>query len=179
MRSAHGAVRIFTQLEFPELEVERIEEQQSANQRLALAENQLDGFERLNRSNDAWQHSQHSTFSATWNQARRWRLRVEATVARAFPGVEHGSLPFKAEDAAVNVRLAQQDARIVHQIARGEVVRAVGNDVIVAEDVKRVLGSKPRLVQNHFHIRVDLADSVARRFKLGPPHIIGIMDNLP
>src|SRR5690348_2163959 len=161
MRSAHRALRIFAQFQFPELEIQRIEQQQTANQRLALAENQLDGFKRLNRTDDAGQHSQYSAFGTAWNEARRWRLRVEAAVARAFAGVKYGSLPLEAKDAAVNIRLSQQNASIVHQVPGGEIVRAVDDDVIVAEDIERVLGSQPRLVGNHLHVWIDIADGVA------------------
>ena len=52
--------------------------------------------------------------------------------------IEHARLPLEAEDAAVDVRLAEQGARVVDQVAGREVVGAVGDDVVVLENLERV-----------------------------------------
>ena len=58
--------------------------------------------------------------------------RIEAAIARAVLGREHRRLSVEAEDAAVHVRLPEQHAGVVHQVARREVVGAVDDDVVVA-----------------------------------------------
>ena len=72
------------------------------------------------------------------HQPGRRRLGIQAAVARAAGRREHRRLAFEAEDAAVDVRLPQQHAGVVDEVARGEVVGAVEDDVVVAEDVERV-----------------------------------------
>src|SRR5207244_13429533 len=59
-----------------------------------------------------------------WNQSRRWRLGIEAAIARSFFGGEDAGLAFKAEDRSVDVRLAGEHAGVVHQVARGKVIRS-------------------------------------------------------
>ena len=53
--------------------------------------------------------------------------------------------PFEAENRAVHIRLAEQHAGIVHQIARREIVRAVDDDVVVLEKIERVFAGQARL----------------------------------
>src|SRR3712207_8323621 len=48
-----------------------------------------------------------------------------------------------------DVRLAEDHRGVVHQVAGGEVVGAVEDQVVVAEDVEHVRGVEPRLVQPH------------------------------
>src|SRR5208282_4188467 len=133
MLAAHWTSRIFAQLEFAEFHAERIEEQQPANEALAAAKNQLDGFHRLDGTDDARQHAQHAALSAGGHESWRRRFRIQAAVARSFRHAEHRSLPFKAKDRAVNVWLAEQNARVVDEIARREIIGAIHNDVEILE----------------------------------------------
>ena len=84
--AADGAVGIFAQLQGAEAHAESIDQQQAADQRLADAENQLDGLGRLDDADEAGQNTKHAAFGAGGNKARRWRLRVEAAIAGAFFG---------------------------------------------------------------------------------------------
>ena len=52
--------------------------------------------------------------------------------------MEDRGLPLKAEDGAIDIRLIEQHARVIHEIARGEVVRAIDDDVVIAEEIERV-----------------------------------------
>ena len=76
-------------------------------------------------------------------------------------------------------RLAQLQRRVVDQVARREVVRAVDDDVVVLDDVEDVRRLEPRLVPDHLHVRVQLGDRDARRIDLGHPHPIGRVQDLP
>ena len=51
---------------------------------------------------------------------------------------EDAGLALEAEDAAVGVGLAGEDAGVVDEVAGLEVVGAVGDDVVVLEDLERV-----------------------------------------
>ena len=179
MRSAHRAFGVLAQLELAELQIERVKQQQPPDERPAPAEDQLDGLERLDRAHDSRQHAQHASLGATRHHPRRRRLGIEAPVARAFLRIKHRGLPLEAEDAAVDVGLAQEHAGVVHEVSRGEIVRPVGHDVVVAEDVERVLRRQARLVRDHFDVRVDVGNRVLRRLDLQPAHVARIVDDLP
>ena len=88
MRAANRALRVLSQFQLPKLEVKRVEQKQAADQRLPLADDELDGLERLNAANDTRQDTQHAALGAARHQARRRRLRVKAAVARPFPRIE-------------------------------------------------------------------------------------------
>ncbi len=75
------------------------------------------------------------------------RRRVEAAVA-ALARQVHGRLAVEQQDRAVDQRLLEEDTRVVHQVARREVVRAVHDDVVVLDDVQRVLGVQRLLVRD-------------------------------
>ena len=144
--AAHRALRIAPQLQLAEAHVPGVVEQQPADQRRAAAEQQLDRFGRLNRADDARQHAEHAAFRAARHQAGRRRLRVEAAIARAVLRGEHRGLPLEPEDAAVGVRLAEEHAGVVDQVAGREVVGAVEDDVVVAERSQGVGGRQRGLV---------------------------------
>ena len=138
MRAADRAVGILAQLQRAEVHAQRVDQQQAADQRLADAEDQLDDLGRLDDADEAGQNAEHATLRAGGNEPGRRRLRVEAAIARAFLGGEDAGLSFEAEDGAVGVGLADQDAGVVDEVARLEVVGAVGDDVVVLEDLERV-----------------------------------------
>ena len=147
MLAAHRAIRILSQLQFAEFHAERIEEQQAADEAVACAENQLDRFHRLNGADDAGQHAEHSAFGARRNESRRRRFGIEAAVARAIGHAEHGDLSLEAEDRSVHIRFAEQNARVVDEIARREIVGAIDDDVVVFEEFERVAAVELHLVR--------------------------------
>ncbi len=103
---ADRALRVLLQAQLTEPHAQRIEQQQSANQRHASTDDQLDGLVGLQRPDDAGQHAQHATLGARGDEPRRWRLAKEATVAGAFLCVEDRYLALESEDRAVHVGLA-------------------------------------------------------------------------
>src|SRR3981081_626286 len=112
-----------------------IEGQKSTFQTFAYAQDELDGFHRLDRADNSWQHTKHTAFRARRHQAgRRW-FRIQAAVARTIRHAEDGDLAFESKDGAVHVGLAEQDAGIVYEIARGKIVRAINNDVKILEEL--------------------------------------------
>ena len=149
-----------------------------ADQRLALADDELQSFRGLDRAHDSGQHAQHAAFGAGRNQSRRGRFGIQAAVARAAGSAENRDLALEAEDRAVNVGLAEQHAGIVHQIARGEIVRAVDDDVVVLEKIERVLAGQARFVRVDLNFRIQIAQMVGGRFDFGTAHVAGAEQHL-
>src|SRR5256885_5942025 len=139
MRAAYRAVRILAELELAELHALRIEDQEAPDQWFAGAEDQLHRLGGLDAADDSRQYAKHTALSAAWNEPGRRRLRIQAAVARTLLRREHRRLPFEAEDAAIRIRLSEQHARVVHQIPRREIVRAVDDDVVGREELHRIL----------------------------------------
>ena len=120
--------------------------QQAPDERLAFAENQLDDLRRLDHADQPGQDAEHAALRAGRNEARRRRFRVEAAVARTLFGRKDTRLAFKAKNRTVGVRLAGEHAGVIDQVARLEVVRAVGDDVVVAKDIERVRAGQHHVV---------------------------------
>src|SRR5580658_1180395 len=178
MSPANGAIRIFPQLQFAEFHGQRVEQEQAADERLALADNQLKRLGSLNRSHDSRQDAQHSAFGARWDQARRRRFRVEAAVAGPARMAKHGDLPFEAENRAIHIRLASDHTGVVYQIARGKIVRAIHDDVVVFEQLERVGTGQLRFVGINADVRIQIAQAIRSRRGFGLAHVAGAKENL-
>src|SRR5258706_10272118 len=138
MRSAHRAVGILAQLELAELHPESVKKQQSSHETVPAAEDQLDRFHRLDGADDSRENAEDAAFRAGRHKPRRRRFRIEAPVARTSGYSENGGLPFKPENRAIHVWLSRQYARVVDEITRREIVRAIHDDVEVLEQFERV-----------------------------------------
>src|SRR5262249_31599694 len=145
MLAARRAVGILAQLQFAEFHAQRVDQQEPPDERVACTKDQLDDLCRLHHPHEAGENSKHSAFGAGWNESRRWRLWIKTAIAWSFFGGEYAGLAFEAEDRSVHIGLAGEHAGVVHQIARGEVVGGVSNDVEVTEEIEGVLAGKPRL----------------------------------
>ena len=109
-------------------------------------------------------HAEHAALGAARDEPGRRRLRIKAAIARpAQVRREHAGLAFEAEDGAVHVRLLQQHAGVVGEVARGEVVGAVHDDVVGADDVEGVLAGEPGVVQDDLDVRIEAVDGFPRR----------------
>src|SRR4029077_316406 len=117
--AANRARRVPAQTQLAEAHAQRVEEQEATGERFADAENELDRLHRLERADDAGENTQDAAFGARRHESgRRW-LGIEAAVARPAGIMEDGALPLKAKDRAIDIRLIQQNASVVDQIARG------------------------------------------------------------
>ena len=114
--------------------LESIVKQQAAFQRCALPQDDLHGFRCLDDPDHAGQNAEHAALCATGDKARGRRFRIEAAIAGAVFIGEHRGLSFEAKDGSVHIRLLQQHAGVIHQIARGKIVGAVDDDVVVREE---------------------------------------------
>src|SRR5439155_13954066 len=165
-RSADRALGVLAQLELPKLHPERVEDEETADERVAPPEEKLDRLDRLDRPDDAREHTEHPTLRARRDEARRGRFRVQASVAGALGRVEDARLAFEAEDRSIDVRLVQENGRIVHEVAGREVVRPIDDDVVVFQNAQRVVRRETRLVRLHVDVRVDLGDPFFRDLDL-------------
>ena len=135
-----GQSGIAAQPHLVERRVERVEQDQAADRGLADAEQQLERLARLQRAHDARQHAEHAALGARRRELGRRRLREEAAVARALVRLEDRELALEAEDRGVHDRDAVAQARVVEEVARGEVVGAVDDHVDALEQPVDVLG---------------------------------------
>src|SRR5262249_40681767 len=135
---ADRAVGILAQLELAEFHLQRVVNHEAPDERLADAGDQLDRLGRLDDADHAGKDAEHSALRAARDQSWWRRLRIQAPVARTVLGRKHRSLALEAEDAAVRVRLAEQDARVIDEIPRRKIVRAVEDDVVRSKEIQRV-----------------------------------------
>src|ERR1700712_3597687 len=82
--AADRAGLVLAQLERAEGHLERVVHQEATNQRVALAEDQLEHLGGLHDADDARQDAQYASLGAGRREVRRRRLRVEAAVAGAL-----------------------------------------------------------------------------------------------
>ena len=160
--------------------LQRVEQQQPADERLARAEDQLDRLGRLNRADDAGQHAEHAAFGAARHEARRRRLGIEAAIARTVLGREDRRLSVEAEDAAVDVRLAEQHARVVDEVARREVVGAVDDRCRSARKMSSAFDDLSVVsCATTFTSGLRPVQPIGRRLQLRPPDVSRAVEHLP
>ena len=109
--------------------------------------------------------------------ARR-RLRVEVPVGGAVLFPEDADLAVEAEDRAPDVGLAEDRGGVVDEVAGGEVVGAVEDEVVAGKELQGVGGVEPDVVQPDVHQRVQGRDGVAGGLDLGPAHVRHAVDHL-
>src|SRR6185369_14420510 len=172
------ALYVATQLELAKLHVERIEQEQTSDQRTPFTQRELQYLRRLNAADDPRQHAQHTAFRATGHHSRWRRFGIKAAIARpADMRGEDAGLTFKTKDGAVNIRLFEQHAGIVGQVARREIVRSINNDVVVLDDLDRVFAREARVMKDDVDPGVDAVDGFLRRLRFGPADVgVGVKD---
>jgi len=176
--SADRAVRVLADLDLAVGHLEGVIDHQAADQRLADAGEHLDRLVDLDGADGRAEHAEHAALGARRHHAGRRRLRVQAAVARAVLGPEHRGLAVEPVDRTPDVRLAEQHARVVHEVPRGEVVGAVHDEVVLAEQVQDVGRVEAQLVQVHLHERVDLVHGVGGRLRLRAADVALPVDDL-
>ena len=144
--AADRTARILGEAELVELHLQGVEVEEASDQRLADPGEQLQRLGRLDHRDEAGEHAEHAALGAVGHRARRRRLGEEAAVAGPAPRVEDRGLAVEAEDRAVDVRLPEQHAGVVREVAGREVVGAVHDHVVVAEDRRGVLRAQALLV---------------------------------
>src|SRR6516164_7350815 len=152
MFTTERTLRVAPQFELAEFHVQGIIQQQAVQQRRAGTERQFEYLGGLDQSDNPRQYPQNPAFSATGNQPRWRRFGIEATVARsAQMWREYGRLAFESENRAVHIWLFQQHTSVIGQVASGEIIRAIHDDVVGSKYVKSILAGELRMVKDHFN----------------------------
>ena len=146
VRAAGRAVRVAAHLELGEGHRQGVVDQQAAGERVADAEQHLDGLVGLDVAHHAAEHAEHAGLAARGRHVRRRRLGEEAAVAGALVGQEHRRVALEAQDARVDQRRARHQRGVVQQVARREVVGAVDDHVVVGDQVEDVVLVHPERV---------------------------------
>ena len=82
-------------------------------------------------------------------------------------------------DRGEDERALGQIAGVVDQIARGEIVGAVGDDVVIGDDLDGVLRLEPRGVKTGVDVRVQALDALRRASRLVGAGACRVVDDLP
>src|SRR5205814_8913090 len=97
--AAERTERVFAELELAELHIERVEQEQTADERTPFAQRDFQDLRGLDTADDARQHTEHAAFGATGHHARRRWFGIEAAITRpAQVRREDAGLAFEAED---------------------------------------------------------------------------------
>ncbi len=112
------------------------------------------------------------------NHAGRRRLRIKAAIAGPFARGKNAGLAFEPENRTVDVGLAQQHAGVVHQVARGKVVGAVGDDVVVLQNVEGVGAREHGLVLDHVDRGIQRGEFFFGGIELLTAHVAGGVQDL-
>src|SRR5215217_7944909 len=176
--AADGAVGVLAELHLAEAHAQGVVEQKPSDERLADPEYELDGLGGLDGSYGPGKDAEHPTLRAARHEPRGRRLGIEAAVARPLLGVEHARLALEAEDGAVDVGFAQEHAGVVYEVTRREVIRAVHYDVVVLEDLQRVLARQGLFVDPHLHVGIYVLEFLVGALHLGTPQVGGAVDDL-
>src|SRR3954447_3892760 len=175
---ADRALGVAADLELGGRRSQRVVHEQAADERVAGADDQLHDLGRLEQAHRARQHAEHAVRAARRGELVGRRLREQAAVARAVVRLEDAKLPLEAEDRGRHDRDLEAHRRVVEQVARGEVVDAVDDDVPALDDLHDVRGVEARLVLDDLHVGVQRLDLLLGRVDLRHADAVGGVDHL-
>src|SRR5262245_42803802 len=92
---------------------------------------------------------------------------------------KHSGLALEPKHRAVDIWLPRKHTDVVGEIACGEIIRTVNDYVVVSDNSLRILSGQPALVQFNLDLRVDVVQSIARRFKFASANVLCSVKNLP
>src|SRR5581483_10921665 len=92
--------------------------------------------------------------------------------------LEGGEVAVEGADRGENQGAPGKIAGIAHQVAGGEVVGAVGDDVVAGDEVEGIGGVDARRVGLHAHVRVEPGDRLPGAVDLGHADVGGIVHDL-
>ena len=99
-------------------------------------------------------------------------------MARALPGLVGRDLAVEAQDRGGDQRLLQAIADVVQQVAGGEVVAAVGHDVVAGDEPLGIGRGQPLVVRLDAHLGIDVGQRAPGALDLGRADVGGAMDDL-
>uniref|UniRef100_A0A8B9IZ10 Dolichol-phosphate mannosyltransferase subunit 1 n=1 Tax=Amazona collaria TaxID=241587 RepID=A0A8B9IZ10_9PSIT len=127
----------------------------------------LQHFQGLYAPHDAWHNTQHSPI-CTVGHCLRWRgLGEETPVAGPALVVVHDQLPLQPEGAAGHQGLPSQNTGVIHQVPGGDVVGAVGDDVVLPDQLQGGARAQGAAVRHVLHCGVQQPKSCRGRYGFG------------
>ena len=160
-------------------------EQEPAHQALADAEDLLHHFDCLERADHAGHSTQDARFRAGRHGALGRRLGEQAAIGgtrRAglilLEGAEGGQMAVEGANRGENERAAREIAGIVDEVARGEIIRAVGDEVELGDDIERILRHEPRRVEAQLHMGIQALDGLGGALGLEAADAARVVDDL-
>ena len=91
---------------------------------------------------------------------------------------EHAGHAFPAENRAVHVWLLEHHARVIDQITRWKIVRAVEDKIVVLDDLERVLAGQLDGVGDEIEVRIDRLEFILGALELVFPDVTREMNDL-
>ena len=163
----------------------RVIDQQLSGETFAEPGDFLDDLGRLQRADDTGDGAENAHLRAIGDEARRRRFwedaaqrRVGRPVRLRFVRLEDRDVTIKRAKRSVDQRLFCEETRIGDEIARGEVVRTVGDDVVARDEIERVVGGDARVMGFDIDVRIEPLNSVARTLDLRPAGVLRAMRDL-
>ena len=179
VRAAHGAVfGMRRELYLAEFHRERIVGEQVTREQIAHAENVLDGFHRLQTTDNAAHSANHARLLAGRHGIFRRRFLEHAAVAGALARNVRHELSLKTDDSRMGERLLRHHAGVVDEELRREIVRAIDDEIVILDEVEDVVAGDEGVVRNHLHVGIHRFHRLFRGLHLGLAHILRSVDNL-
>ncbi len=185
--SAGGAIFVAAETEGTELHVEGVEDLEAAEERRTDAGDDFDGFVSLNGADDAAHGAHDAAFGAAWDHSGGRRFGVLAAVAAGLDGLasefaqvrgEDGVEAFEAEDRAIDVDFFEENAGVVDEVAGGEIVGAVDDDVVGGDPLHGVFGGDAALVFDDFGVGVEGNELLLGGVEFGLSDVVGGVEDL-
>ena len=93
-------------------------------------------------------------------------------------GGKDGYLAFELEDRAMDEGFIEEESGIICAEARGEIIGAVEDEVVVFDDIETVIGVEIARMLHDFDMRVHRGDARTGAFQLGCSHPVAIVEDL-
>src|SRR5882724_10737969 len=163
------AYRILADADRMKAGTQRIVEQQCAVEAVAECQKLLQHLDRLQGAEDPGDGTQDAGGLAARDEIGRRRLAEEATVAgvaRAEIGPEGRDLALEGRQGCRHERLFEAIAEFGQEIAGGEIVAAVGDEIIAADQRLGILRGEPHRMGLDAHAGIDRGEGRARALDL-------------
>src|SRR6266478_2836680 len=161
------AIRVLAHLEFAKSHFQSIETDQSPDERLTRPKDELHCLDRLHYTDHSRQYPKHAALGTTGNHSGRRRLGKHTPIAGTTEvWGKNGALTIKPENRSVNVWLLRQNTNVVGKVPGREIISPIDNEVIILDQLHRIVATEYAVVQVDLHIRVHHLDSVLSRIEL-------------
>ena len=179
--AAQRAAGVSRQPDSTECRSERLVDQHPAGETVAEAEQCLQHLGRLHRAQHAGERTENAGLVAARHQIVGRRFGEQAAIAGGWLCIvapEGEQLALEAQHRRSDQRLVQPVAGIVQQIARCEIVRTGGDQVVLRDQRRGVRFGQPRVVRLDPDIGVERGDRRGGAGDLAVADPVGRMDDL-